>query len=229
MLREAVLKRVLWPAAQRGLRGRFDRTAARGILDDAFAAYEERRRGLPEESSAGGRFMVHLAALTVALYRTLLSHGLSEADACTLTARVTWQAYEKMALFPTAISKIGTKPGRKRLERATGAFRKFPFGPPSYEMEDVATADDSVAFDVRRCPVAEYFASEGLARLCVESWCNLDFGLARMWDATLERPHTLAAGDDHCNFRWRPVAPERCRADLEGRGDRAHRDGGGRE
>jgi len=202
MLGTAILRPLLWPAVHRGLGGRFDRATIRAIFDDALASYEEQKRALPTESGTGGRLMVHLAALTVALYRALEAREVPEAEARALTARVTWQAYAKMAAVPTLVSKIGTKPGRARLERATQVFRRFPFGPPAYIMEDVETTGDSVAFDVRRCPVAEYFVSQGLGELCIESWCDLDFPLATNWDATLERPRTLAAGDDRCDFRW---------------------------
>jgi ubiquinone biosynthesis protein len=59
-----------------------------------------------------------------------------------------------------------------------------------------------VAFDVRRCPVAEHFRAEGLSQLCVESWCNLDYAVAEKWGARLERTTTLAEGAERCDFRW---------------------------
>lgn len=197
---------VLWPFVHRGLGNRFDPAVIRAIFDEALALYEGQKGTLPRERGTGGRLMVHLAALTVALYRALRARDVPEAEARALTARVTWQAYEKMAAVPTLVAKIGTKPGRARLQRATRVFRRFPFGPPAYAMEDVETTNDTVAFDVRRCPVAEYFVSQGLGELCIESWCNLDFPLAKNWDATLERPRTLAAGDDRCDFRWHSTA-----------------------
>ena len=79
-----------------------------------------------------------------------------------------------------------------RLERATRLFRRFPFRAPSYDIVDVPRGDDVVAFDVRRCPVAEYFQSQGLSQVCVDAWCNLDVPLARKWGARLERTGTLA-------------------------------------
>ncbi|MFQ5740811.1 MAG: L-2-amino-thiazoline-4-carboxylic acid hydrolase, partial [Acidobacteriota bacterium] len=61
-------------------------------------------------------------------------------------------------------------------------------------------SNDGIYFDMRRCPVAEYFRSSGAADLCVGSWCNLDYGLAEMWGGWLERTGTLAGGDDCCRF-----------------------------
>jgi ubiquinone biosynthesis protein len=71
-------------------------------------------------------------------------------------------------------------------------------------MEDVAACAEVVAFDVHRCPVADYFRREGRAPLCVPTFCDLDFPLARVWGAVLERTGTLAGGAPRCDFRWRP-------------------------
>ncbi len=197
------LRPVLATAAQGSLSARFNRGAIRAILDDTFADYEARRSELPREASAGGRLMVHLAALTIGLYRSLLGRGLARSEARSLTAGVTWRAYAKIAAVPTALSRVGARSTTDRVKRATDLFRYFPFSAPSYDMVDVASGADVVAFDVRRCPVAEYFLAEGLGELCVESWCNLDFPLAEMWGARLERRTTIAAGADRCEFRWR--------------------------
>jgi ubiquinone biosynthesis protein len=67
---------------------------------------------------------------------------------------------------------------------------------------DVPGGEDVVAFDVRRCPVAEYFRAQGLSQVCVDAWCNLDLPLARKWGARLERTGTLAQGAERCDFRW---------------------------
>jgi ubiquinone biosynthesis protein len=89
-----------------------------------------------------------------------------------------------------------------RLRFATDLFRSFPFNPPGYLMEDIS-APHEVAFDVRRCPVAEYFRRHGASEVCVATWCNLDYALAEQWGGRLERTGTLAAGADRCDFRWK--------------------------
>jgi ubiquinone biosynthesis protein len=151
--------------------------------------------------------MVHLAAMTIGLYRALLARDVDEERARELTARVTWRAYEKMASVPTVLSRIGSHSRRDRLVRATDLFRRFPFGAPAYEMIDVPADVDVVAFDVRRCPVAEHFIAQGLGALCVASWCDLDFPLAEIWGAELKRSTTIAGGGTSCDFRWR-VRPD---------------------
>lgn len=91
----------------------------------------------------------------------------------------------------------------RRLGRATQVFRGFPFRAPSYDMVDVDAAVPVVAFDVRRCPVAENFQAQGLSQVCVDAWCNLDVLLAKKWGARLEPTGTPAQGANHCDFRWR--------------------------
>ena len=198
-----LLRPLLAPAVRKVLRGRFSPLELRRVLDDAFADYEERRAGLPKEKEASARMMVRFAALTASFYRTLVARQIPEAEARRLTADVTWLIYEKMATLPWAIARLTETTPYARLRRATQAFRRFPFGPPGYDMVDVPAPPDVVAFDVRRCPVAEYFQAEGLSPVCVDAWCNLDIPLATKWGARLERTGTLAQGAEQCDFRWR--------------------------
>jgi ubiquinone biosynthesis protein len=198
-----VLRRVLAPAVGKVLRSRFSRSEARIILDGAFRDYERQRACIPEERELGARLMVHFAALTVGFYRSLRARGMTDADARRLTAEVTWLVYEKMAGVPWLIARLSKGTPYERLERATRLFRSFPFRAPGYDMVDVPGGAGVVAFDVRRCPVAEYFRAQNLPQLCVDAWCNLDVPLARKWGGRLERTGTLAQGADRCDFRWR--------------------------
>lgn len=202
MVSPRMLKPILAPTVRRALAARFDRPAIRRILDDTFVNYEAQRDGLPREASAGGRMMVHFAGLTIGLYRALLVQGVTEAEARELTAAVTWRAFRRMATVPTALARMPRGSPRARVKRANDLFRRFPFSRPSYQMVDIASGPNVVAFDVQRCPVAEYFRSQGLGALCQVSWCNLDFQLAREWGIRLERPLTLAGGANRCDFRW---------------------------
>ena len=198
-----VFKPWLIGQASRVLRNRFGSRRARGIIDEAFRRYLAEASKLPAEQSIGGRMMVHCAGVTAALYRVLVDEGLGLVDAREQTARVTAAIYEQMAEIPWLVAKLSGRSPHARLKRATDAFRRFPFSAPAYLIQDVAADEQTVAFDVRRCPVAEYFRAQGLADLCVESWCNLDFPLAEKWGARLERTTTLARGGQRCDFRWR--------------------------
>jgi hypothetical protein len=46
----------------------------------------------------------------------------------------------------------------------TVAFRTFPFSAPSYEWKNVASPAGVVAFDCRKCTVADYFKAQHLSR-----------------------------------------------------------------
>ena len=201
------MMRLLWPvlapAARTALGSRFSREEVASILDDAFTDYAGQRRKLPRERQLGPRWMVRFAALTAGLYRALLRRRIVDAEARRLTADVTWRVYEKMAALPWVIARRTAKTPYDRLRLATSLFRRFPFRAPGYDMVDVPAEIDVVAFDVLRCPVAEYFRSEGLSELCVDAWCNLDIPLAKQWGARLERTGTLAQGAPRCDFRWR--------------------------
>ena len=70
-------------------------------------------------------------------------------------------------------------------------------------MKYVKSKINIFAFNVYRCPVAEYFASQGLSNLCVSTFCNLDYPLADVWDVILERPNVLAEGAKYCNFKFK--------------------------
>lgn len=78
----------------------------------------------------------------------------------------------------------------------------LPFAPPGYQVEDVEARGYTVAFDVVRCPVADYFAARGLSDLCVALFCDLDQRLAGEWGADLVRSGTIAGGQERCDFRW---------------------------
>ena len=186
----------------------FAEDRAREVLDTAFLRYESEAPSLAREQDLGGRLMVHCAALTASVYRVLIDEGLSEVDARALAAKVTGAVYCRMAEVPWLIARLSARSPLVRLRRATNAFRRFPFSSPSYRMEDVPGDERTVAFDVKRCPVAEYFRAQGLTELCVESFCNLDFALATKWGARLERPSTLASGAELCDFRWHLEADE---------------------
>jgi hypothetical protein len=187
---------------------RFGDTVTTEVLDDAFRRYRAEVASLAGERSAGGRLMVRCAALTAALHDALVETGLPAADARTRVAEVTAAIYAVIGRAPWLIARCRSRSPLVRLRRATSAFRTFPFGPPAYQMIDVPSDERTVAFDVVRCPVAEYFRERGLVELCVEAWCNLDYELAERWGGTLERATTLVEGAARCDFRWHVADPK---------------------
>jgi hypothetical protein len=49
---------------------------------------------------------------------------------------------------------------------------------------------------------ADYLGRAEAADLCTESWYNLDYALAEMWDGHLQRSTTLVTGASCCDFRF---------------------------
>lgn len=180
-------------------------------IDDLVAATKDQYRALepsvPRQATLGADLNVHLAALTIALYRVLRQHGHSQEEATHLVADMIWQAYTKMGAVPWILSGRGEQDSYQRLRFCVEAFLTFPFGSPAYQWEHVEGGERVYAFNMIRCPVAEYFHAQGQDTLCVQTWCNQDFALARQWGgATLERTGTLASGAPCCDFRWRAQA-----------------------
>jgi ubiquinone biosynthesis protein len=174
------------------------------LLSQAWERYYELEPSIAIEPSLGAVFTTQLAAATLALHKALLQHGISAAESHRLIYDIGWRIYVQMGEPPLLMASAFTRDPRKRLKLATDLFRAFPFGPPSYEWQDVPVADDTIAFDCTKCPVAEFFAHHQASELCVQTWCQLDFPLAEKWGGQLFRTGTIASGAALCDFRWKP-------------------------
>ena len=161
--------------------------------------------------------MVRLAAFAASLFRTLEARDLPAGRAQELTSAITWRIYRTLAWLPWKATRVISGDPLARVKAAMDLFMRFPYSRPGYHMDYVDGGNRCVAFDVLRCPVAEYFAREGLSELCAASFCDLDFALASEWSLELHRPLTLSRGNDLCDFRFRP----RARTTMERRAARA--------
>jgi ubiquinone biosynthesis protein len=182
-------------------RRRLSRAETKRIIGRLWAHFDALAPRLPWEPTFGARMNVGLAAVTVAGHRALTESGIDPQEASEVLAEMAWRVYRTWGLVPAVIARLFTPDPLRRLRICTDLFRRFPFNPPGYRMEDVP-AEGAVVFAVRRCPVADYFRSQGLSTLCVQTWCALDEPLARMWGGALERKGTLAGGAAQCDFRW---------------------------
>ncbi len=198
----AVLRSVLDPHAHAVLTRAYSAHDVDDILNKTWTRYAADASSLPSEETIGARITVQLAALTIALYHVLLAAGQSPEDATTLIYDVSWLVYTKMGAIPWALAGSVSDDGYDKLRSATAAFRQFPFSAPSYGWKDIDAAPGVVAFDCLKCPVAEHFRAQNLADLCVNTWCKLDYPLARQWDSELTRTGTIASGAPVCDFRW---------------------------
>ncbi len=197
-----LLPRIMKPLVRQALGDLYSAEAIDNIVDRVRDHYRGLEPTVPRQETFGGDLMVHMAAFTISIYRTLLDLGHAKDRASRLVYDIAWRAYSRMGDVPWVLSgKFGED--RSRLKFALDAFLTFPFSSPAYQWQRVDAGEGIYAFDMVRCPVAEYFRSHGLTDLCVQTWCNLDFPLAAQWGgATLERGETLAGGGRRCDFRW---------------------------
>lgn len=172
------------------------------VLERTWREYYALEATVPVAPTLGALFTTHLAAATLALHRGLVGEGLAPAQATRLVYDIGWRLYRRMGEPPLLVAGAFSRDPAKRLKIATELFRRFPFGEPGYRWRDVPAEPDVVAFDCLECPVARFFAAHYAAELCVNTWCELDFPLARQWGGRLERTGTLASGAEHCDFRW---------------------------
>ena len=203
-----ILKAILNPMVRSSLRQRMERVEVQHILDRTWRLYPAYLRSVDGASlGVGPALVLRLAACTAAIHAALMQSGQTHEQAIQITADVGWAVYRWMGRIPWLLSGIVSRDPRKRLAISTEIFRRFPFSPPAYGWRNNPAPEGLVAFDCIRCPVAEYFSANGLSDLCVQTFCNLDFPLAKEWGAELERTSSIAAGAPVCDFRWRANSP----------------------
>ncbi len=201
----ANVRSLLDPSAHKALGHVYSDHEVDDLLESTWARYAALAPSVPSQETLGARFMVHLSALTIAMYEALLARGQTAEGATTLIYDMAWLVYTKMGEVPWMMAGAISNESIKKLRFATTAFRTFPFDSPSYLWKDVDAAPDVVAFDCLKCPVAEHFRTHNLSDLCVNTWCKLDYPLARQWGSELTRTGTIASGAPVCDFRWYAV------------------------
>lgn len=183
---------------------RFARQDVDQLLRAAWADFDQLAPGLPREPTVGSRQNVLLACLTMSMLQALTSQGIERAYAIELIGDLCWKVYTQWGQIPRLVTHLATRDPAKRIRMSVEMFLRYPFNRPGYRRADIPEPQGR-AFDVLRCPVAEYFAARGGSDLAVATWCNLDFPLARMWGGELERHGTLASGAGRCDFRFRAI------------------------
>jgi hypothetical protein len=194
--------------------GRFTRADVDGLLKEAWGYYADRVGDLPVEPTVGSRMNVRLACFTMCFFKAALAADIDRAYAIELVADAVWRVYHLWSTIALGLGRL--TPGKttslafavtQRADQQSRMSLRFPFNAPGYIIEPVP-ADFGTAFDVVRCPVADYFRKEGAIDLCSASWCNLDYALAEMTREKLIRTKTLVRGDDRCDFRLSEKTPE---------------------
>jgi L-2-amino-thiazoline-4-carboxylic acid hydrolase len=150
---------------------------------------------------------VRLACFTMSFFNALLAIDTDREYAIELVADAAWKVYRLWSIVALGLARLGT--GKKtalafavakRSDHQIDVSLRFPFNAPGYLIKTVP-ADVGTAFDVVRCPIADYFRKAGTVDLCSASWCNLDYALAELTNEKLVRTKTLVRGDDRCDFR----------------------------
>ncbi len=180
----------------------YDAETIKQILSGYWQRYQRLKPEVFVMPTLGGSVMVHLAAMSTAFYQELTARGQSEETATQLFYNIAWKIYVKMGRLSWWLSGLGNRNIDRHLLKTTKLFRAFPFNSPSYEWKDVETANNVVGFDCVKCPVADYFQTKGLSKFCTKTWCALDYPLADLWHAKLERTGSIAGGAVKCDFRW---------------------------
>jgi ubiquinone biosynthesis protein len=188
--------------------GRFTQREVTRFVDDAFGRFERQVPTLPGEPTVGSRQNVMLAALTLSLLEAFEEAGIERAYAIELTGDTCWRFYRHWGRVTKAVTSLVSRDPTRRLRLSVNAFLTYPFARPGYRFDDVPE-EDGRSLNMVRCPVADYLGQRGAADLCAGSWCNLDYALAEMWGARLERSGTLVGGASCCDFRFHALPATR--------------------
>lgn len=194
-------------SAKKALMRHFDTNDARLILKNAWVEYAILKTEVPIEQNFGARIMVELAVVSEAFYQQLFLKAGGQ-QAYRIFNEIAWDIYSKMGGVAYRLTGFTSKNKYDHLLKATQLFRTFPFSSPSYRWKDLPSKLGVVAFNCERCPVANYFKSRGNDQLGFNTWCQLDFRLAKLWGGTLSLTNTIAGGAEVCDFRWEVIEPE---------------------
>jgi ubiquinone biosynthesis protein len=186
--------------------GRFTQRDVTAVVSSTFERFESLVPELPSEPTVGSRQNVMLAALTLSLLEVLEQAGVERSYAIELTGDTCWRFYRHWGRITATFTKLVSRDPTRRLRLSVNAFLTYPFGRPGYRFDNVAEGQGR-SLNMRRCPVADFLGQRNAADLCAGSWCNLDYALAEMWGARLERTATLVAGASCCDFRFLALGP----------------------
>ncbi|HEX4872774.1 MAG TPA: L-2-amino-thiazoline-4-carboxylic acid hydrolase [Nevskiaceae bacterium] len=160
-------------------------------------------------ASAGLGLMLRYMACSAALYRALLEHGQSAAQAGAMVEAVNAALFTPASGWGYAATRLRHREPLRRVGLINDLLFRWLFTAP-FQRRPVALPG-AVAYEVTVCPLAAYFREAGLPALTHHAACQLDHHLARRWGMRLERSGTLAQGAAHCDFRFVPapaVAPD---------------------
>lgn len=181
--------------------------AALGLAGDRAALWNracsiqiELRKSRPRHSFGVDHFL-RFMEWDNALYRALREHGLPPEQAQQLIEEINWEVFGSGIGASFAASRLRSARLQTRVQWILDVMFLVLFSKPF--RKQAVPSDDGIAFDVIRCPIAEYFQQQGTPELTRVAACNLDHRMTKIWGVRLERTRTIAEGDSYCDFRFK--------------------------
>lgn len=198
--RMPALARLMRSQARWALRRELGRQAADVVVRRADARYLDPPR---LAATAPGRCNLEMAAYLLALRDSMTAVGYGRSAADRILAEALFQVmhrfYRPLDAAARLVRPISTS---ARLRWRQRISQRLMFRAPDWVMSEVP-GPGGYGFDVRRCVTAEYMRGRGEDVFCRDVICRQDALMAEAHGETLTRPHTLAAGDACCDFRFR--------------------------
>lgn len=186
-------------------RGRFTSEDATAIFHEGVTIAATLLRDALREETVGARIMVRNGAMSLAIYRAIRKMGVEPGYATELTTDYLWVEYRKTTSIQRWIGHLFAREPRRQMRLIQRIFLRFPMASPGYRCT-VREVPGAFAYDIARCPVYDYFATQDAEALEFfrRSWCTLDYPLAEhlVEGGRFERSKVLSAGDDICDMRW---------------------------
>lgn len=173
---------------------------ATGVWQRTLDLQAELRHQRPQHSPGVNHFL-RFMEWDLAFYRALQERGLPHEQASRLIEEVNWEMFGTGTTNVFALSHLRSAKLQTRIQWILDLMFAVLFTKP-FRKQSVPTKN-GIAFDIVRCPVAEYFQHQGNPELTRFAACNLDHRMAQIWGVQLERARTIADGHSYCDFRFR--------------------------
>ena len=188
--------------------GRITKEDINLIIEETWENYNILKQNAPFEKTLGARIMLKNGIVSLALYRAIGKVAVGEDYATELCTDILWKFYIKQIRVQRFIARFLHRKPQQQMNMLQRIFLRFPLTRPGYDWK-INEMGEVSAYDITRCPVYDYFKSQGPNELEFfrNSWCTLDFPLAEylVRGGKYERTHTLSAGDDMCDMCWKVI------------------------
>jgi len=185
----------------RAVEGEMGEEPHRRILRRAKGLYEEMDERIPNQNGVMG-FHRALWMLGLSLYRAMEFEPGTKEQRIEHIHNILWACrWSDLARIQAFFVRHDKQPFELFL-RLLGPRNEGFFPCPPWEKVEVEL-EDGLGWRQLRCPVYEFFKSEGVVEL-TGAYCDLDRKIAALVPdhVELEREHTLARGDGWCDFYY---------------------------